>query len=166
MTAALSAFEHVARTAHRYSVEPVVAPATHPFEQREISPDLPPKVRILFDDGHFAEAAFEALKYLDSLVGKAAPGAKAGEARMMAAFNEAAPLISLTPLSTDSERDEQRGYKFLFAGAIIGIRNPRGHEYSVVDSPDLCLDHLSIASALLRRLQRAGVAIRPTTTRS
>lgn len=131
--------------------------AIHPFESRNVHPDLPPKVRALFDDGHYAEATFEACKYLDQFVGKHAPGLKSGERRMMEAFNEASPVICLTALATETERDEQRGYKFLFAGTMIAIRNPRGHDVSVLDGPDTCMDHLGIISTLLRRLNSAGL---------
>ncbi len=41
-----------------------------------------------------------------------------------------------------SEKDEQKGFQFLFAGSVLAIRDPRGHEYNFVDSPDKCLDHL------------------------
>jgi hypothetical protein len=37
-----------------------------------------------------------------------------------------------------------------------GIRNPRAHEPTIVDDPDICLDHLSFVSLLLRRLEQAG----------
>ena len=74
---------------------------------------------------------------------------------MMAAFSESSPVIQLTAMSSDSEIDEQRGYKFLFAGTMVAIRNPRGHD-SIIDDPGLCLDHLSLVSFLLRRLNAAG----------
>ncbi len=75
---------------------------------------------------------------------------------MMAAFSEASPKLRLTPLSTQSEKDEQEGYRFVFAGGVRAIRNPRGHEHSAKDDPDICLDHLSFVSLLLRRLEQAG----------
>ena len=160
----LELFEHVARTAHRVLALPastilsLPAPVEeyHPFDVRNIHPDLPSKVRELFDDSHYSEATFEACKFLDSFVGSHAPKTKSGESRMMAAFNETSPLIKLTGLANDSEIDEQRGYKFLFAGTIVAIRNPRGHLHSVVDDPGVCLDHLGLVSALLRRLHEAG----------
>lgn len=70
---------------------------------------------------------------------------------MMAAFDEEKPLIKLTALSSESEIDEQRGFRHLFAGAAAAIRNPRAHE-DIGDSLDDCLDHLSFASYLMRRL--------------
>jgi uncharacterized protein (TIGR02391 family) len=75
---------------------------------------------------------------------------------MMAVFSETFPLLKLNPCGTASEKDEQKGFQFLFAGSMMAIRNPRGHEYAVHDSPDECLDHLALASLLLRRLQAAG----------
>jgi uncharacterized protein (TIGR02391 family) len=160
----LKLFEHIARTAHRLLALPapislaLPAPSEelHPFDTRNIHPDLPAKVRKLFDDGHYAEATFEACKFLDTFVGKHASTTKSGEARMMAAFSETTPLVKLTGMITDSEVDEQRGYKFLFAGTMVAIRNPRGHDHSMVDDPGTCLDHLGLVSALLRRLNQAG----------
>jgi hypothetical protein len=55
-------------------------------------------------------------------------------------------------MSNESERDEQSGFRFIFAGSMAAIRNPRGHEVNLPDTIDLCLDHLSFASVLLRRL--------------
>jgi len=159
----LKLFERIVRSVHRLALPgstmlslPGTSDEPHPFESRNIHSDLPDKVRRLFDDGHFAEATFEACKFLDDFVGKHAPGTKAGKARMMAAFNETSPLIKLTALASESERNEQEGYKYLFAGTMVGIRNPRGHEHSIVDDPNLCLDHLGLVSALLRRLNQAG----------
>jgi uncharacterized protein (TIGR02391 family) len=73
---------------------------------------------------------------------------------MMEAFKEDAPKIQLTPCSRITEVDEQRGYKFLFAGAAVGLRNPRGHEAEMADDLETCLSHLSFATMLLRRLDR------------
>jgi len=65
-------------------------------------------------------------------------------------------LIKLNSCGTVSEKDEQKGFQFLFAGSMLAIRNPRGHEYAIDDSPDECLDHLGLVSLLIRRVQAAG----------
>lgn len=109
----------------------------------------------LFDDGHYAQATFEAYKLLDKEVAHYAQASETGEKLMMKAFNEESPLIQLTDLSTTSKKDEQRGFKFIFSGSVVAIRNPRGHEYGMKDTPTDCLDHLSLASMLLRRLEQA-----------
>jgi uncharacterized protein (TIGR02391 family) len=131
-------------------------PSIHPFDFRNIHANLPIKVRKLFDDGHFAEATFHAFKYLDKKVQEHSGIAESGFKLMMAAFDGASPKLQLTALKTSSEKDEQQGYRFVFAGGVQAIRNPRGHEYAVVDSLDVCLDHLSFISMLLRRLEIAG----------
>ncbi|MEP3224722.1 MAG: TIGR02391 family protein [Parasphingorhabdus sp.] len=106
----------------------------------------------LFDDGHYSQATFEAFKYLDITVKKLSNLSESGYKLMMAAFSESSPKIKLTGLLTQSEIDEQSGYKFIFAGAMSAIRNPRGHDINI-DPIDRCLDHLSFASVLLRRLE-------------
>jgi len=130
----------------------------HPFEARNIHPDFPPKVRKLFDNGHWEESVFQAFKFIEHEV-KTISGlrGKTGYALMMDAFNENNAKIKLNLLVTDSELDEQRGYKSIFAGAAVGIRNPRGHEVEIGDTPDEALDYLALASLLLRRLDAAGV---------
>jgi uncharacterized protein (TIGR02391 family) len=158
----LSKLEAIARAlAQLPKTEPAIVPAEekvelHPFDGRNIHPRLPPKVRELFDDGHYPEATFHAFKYLDKTVEKHSGIADSGFSLMMEAFKQTGPKIQLTPLKTTSEKDEQEGYRFVFAGGVKAIRNPRGHEYTVVDNPDICLDHLSFVSMLLRRLEQAG----------
>jgi len=75
---------------------------------------------------------------------------------MMQVFGGNPAAVRLTSQSTTTESDEQGGYKFLFAGGVLAIRNPRGHKHSVTDDPDTCLDHLNFVSMLLRRLEEAG----------
>lgn len=130
----------------------------HPFETRNIHPDLPAKVRSLFDDGYGEQAVFEAFKFVEKEVKHLSRlKGKTGYALMMDAFNEANAKIRLNALATESDVDEQRGYKSIFAGAAAGIRNPRGHEIDIGDTPDEALDYLALASLLLRRLDAAGV---------
>ena len=132
--------------------------ALHPFDVRNIHPRLPGKVRKLFDDGYYSEATFEAFKYVDKTVQKCSKDSESGFKLMMKVFDEAKPLLKLNALGNTSERDEQKGFRFLFSGAVMAIRNPRGHEVDVHDDPDTCLDHLAFASLLLRRLEQSGFA--------
>ena len=128
----------------------------HPFDSRNIHGSLPSIVRELFDNGHYSQSTFEAFKFLDKEVARHAGLSESGVKLMMNAFKEVSPSIQLTPLGNTSEKDEQQGYKYLFSGSIFAIRNPKGHEYGVKDSPDTCLDHLSFASMLIRRLEKSG----------
>jgi uncharacterized protein (TIGR02391 family) len=131
----------------------------HPFEARNIHPDLPKKVRKLFDDGHWEQSVFEAFKFIEKEVKRISRlRGKTGYSLMMDAFNENNAKVKLNPLVTDSEIDEQRGYRYIFAGAAAGIRNPRGHEIDIGDTPDEAMDYLGLASLLLRRLDAAGLS--------
>lgn len=125
----------------------------HAFDQRNLHPQIEHVSKKLFDDGHYSQATFEAFKLVDKTVQKIAKSNLSGKKLMMLAFSETAPLIKLTAFSTTSEMDEQEGYKFIFAGSAMAIRNPRGHEVNLPDSPSSCLDHLSLASLLLRRVE-------------
>jgi uncharacterized protein (TIGR02391 family) len=152
-----SLFESITRRIHLFSDEEVRLEAVnHPFETRNIHPALPKVVMRLFDDGHYAQATFEAFKFLDRQVATIAKSSLSGYKLMMDAFKDQAPSIKLTPLATDSDKDEQKGYQFIFAGSIMAIRNPRGHEYTIKDGIDDCLDYLGLVSLLLRRIEKAG----------
>lgn len=155
-----SRFENIVRRAYQFTeTEAESRQAQHPFDDRNIHQALPDIVRQLFDDGHYSQATFEAFKFIDKEIQRISASSETGYKLMMKVFTESSPTIQLTQTVTPSEKDEQKGYQFLFAGSILAIRNPRGHEYSVKDSPDSCLDHLALASLLLRRLESAGYTI-------
>jgi len=157
----LNLFERIARRAHLFSDEAItLGPVEHPFDTRNIHPVLPNLIRNMFDDGYYSQATFEACKYLDKEVARIANCTESGYKLMMKAFQEASPLITLTPLITDTERDEQGGFKFMFTGTVMAIRNPRGHDYKIKDSIDDCLDHLALISLLLRRIEKAGYKLK------
>lgn len=163
MSSSLERLERIARAvasdyASDSAAEAESEAELHPFETRNIHPDLPGRVRRLFDDGHWEQSVFEAFKYIEVEVRRISGiRGKTGFALMMQAFNESDPRIRLNSLSTDSDVNEQRGFRSMFAGAAAGIRNPRGHEVEVGDSPDEALDYLAVASILLRRLDSAGI---------
>lgn len=127
----------------------------HPFDERNIHPKVDLVSKLLYDDGHYSQSTFEAYKLLDNEVQRISGVMQSGVKLMHQVFNEQSPIIKFSNVNTASEKDEQQGYKFIFAGAMFAIRNPRGHEYSFEESPNQCLDHLSLASMLLRRLEAA-----------
>src|SRR5688500_10555057 len=115
MSDPFAAFERIARIARDLGTEPGGEPKpqtqTHPFDERNIHPAISAVSLKLFDDGHFSQATFEAFKYLDIRVKKLSNINDSGFKLMMAALNEASPKIKLTRLVTQSEIDEQMGYK-------------------------------------------------------
>jgi uncharacterized protein (TIGR02391 family) len=157
MNDSLRHFERFSRNAHQLdqSQTSVDGPG-HPFDERNIHPGLPVAVRTLFDSGHYSQATFEAFKFIEKEVRRHGGLKKIGKDLMMQTFSESTPTVSLNALSNETELSEQEGYKFLFAGGVLAIRNPRGHEPDMVDDVDVCLDHVTFASMLLRRLADAG----------
>ncbi len=153
MSDAFSVFERFVRDAKHVGQRILSGPReVHPFDERNIHPDIAAVSLKLFDDGHYSQATFEAFKLLDKKVQAVSGSLESGYKLMMNAFNETSPKIQLNDLLTTSDKDEQMGFRFVFAGSMSAIRNPRGHEIRA-DPIDLCLDHLSFASVLLRTFE-------------
>lgn len=153
MSRALSLFEGIVRKSQHVGRNGVGSDRTaHPFDEWNIHSKISEICLKLFDDGHYSQAVFEAFKYVDNEVKHLSGIKDSGYKLMMAAFAESSPKIQLTELKTSSDVDEQMGFKFVFAGVMSAIRNPRGHEI-VSDTIDRCLDYLSVASVLLRRIE-------------
>ena len=112
--------------------------------------------RKLFADGHYAIAVEKAFVCLDNMV-KAKSGltAKDGADLMRAAFSANSPRLYLNSFQSESDRNEQRGYMDLYAGAMTGVRNPRAHEHDMEDDPQMALELLVLANHLIRRLNSA-----------
>jgi uncharacterized protein (TIGR02391 family) len=147
-------FERIVRNSkHEGQRGPSEPRGVHPFDERNIHPDISAVALKLFDDGHYPQATFEAFKLIDNKVKDVSGIQETGFKLMMAAFNEASPKIKLNNLATQSDKDEQLGFRYIFAGSMSAIRNPRGHDLKS-DPIDLCLDHLSFASVLLRTFEK------------
>ena len=148
-------FERIVRLSYKHNdarSEP--SGGYHPFDERDIHPKIQQVSKGLFDDGYFTQATFEAFKFIEKEVQKISSLSRdMGFKLMMKAFGKNDRKIMLNNLTSMSDEDEQEGYRFMFAGGVLGIRNPRGHECDIRDTPDQCLDHLSFASLLLKKLE-------------
>lgn len=148
------------------------APAADPMAQFDAlvtDPDLSAASRTLYRDGHHARAVEEAFKFLANAVkGRSGETTRDGQDLMLHVFNLDNPVLRLNDLRRVSERDEQAGYRFMFAGAMTGIRNPRAHEHTLRDQADVALEMLVMANHLMRvvrrstRVRRRRPAARPT----
>lgn len=107
----------------------------------------------LYEDGHFAQAVFEACKALNNEV-KRISGLEDldGVSLMHTAFSPKNPKIRLTEMRTKTDKDEQQGFMDLFAGAMGGLRNPRGHEEVLDSDPTRVLETLALMSLLMKKL--------------
>lgn len=110
--------------------------------------------RKLFRNGHFSEAVGKAYMVVNNTVKKRTATTHDGVDLMNHAFSEKAPLLAITPRKTESEKNEHSGYRSIFVGSMLGIRNPRHHD-DLQDEPDAALEMLMMANHLLRVANRA-----------
>lgn len=76
---------------------------------------------------------------------------------MAKAFSERNPIIKLNPLKTQSDMDEQEGFRFLYQGAMKGIRNPKGHDTVKLKDKNKALEYLAFISLLFRRVDEGNL---------
>lgn len=118
-------------------------------EIRDVSSDL-------FVSGHYNLSVAEAYKAVDKFVGERVPELmQNGTTLMEQIFSPGAPYLHWSEMRTVSEIDEQKGYHRLYAGAMLGIRNPTTHEFGWVDEPELALELIVFAQHLLRKAKAA-----------
>jgi uncharacterized protein (TIGR02391 family) len=113
-----------------------------------------------FLDDHLDVAIFEAFKAVNLRV-KAMSGLNLDGSDLMAkAFSiegHLDPAIRLADLSSETGKNIQTGFRFIFMGAVRGIRNPDAHELFEPMNDEEAFEELSLASMLMRRLDAAKV---------
>ena len=100
-------------------------------EWSTIHPVITGVAKSRFDSGHFADAVEASYKEINSRIkeevrqrtGKVLDGADL----MNNAFSLNNPIIVLEDLQSEDGQNIQKGYMMMFAGAMIGIRNPKAH---------------------------------------
>jgi uncharacterized protein (TIGR02391 family) len=123
--------------------------------------------RDLFVSGHYSLAVQEAYKAVDKYVAdKAGPLALSGTQLMELAFSPNSPVLFWSNRVTQSEIDEQKGYHRLYAGAMLGIRNPVAHEFNWVEDPEIALELIVFAQHLLRKAKKASKKVLQTAAKS
>lgn len=123
------------------------------FDKMQFHPRVIQVSESLFKTGNYASAILEAFKAVDNYVKEKTALSLNGQALMSKVFDENAPIIKLNDLLTQSDRDEQEGFKFLFKGATIGIRNPKAHDNVVQTDPYRTIEYLGLASLLMKRIE-------------
>jgi uncharacterized protein (TIGR02391 family) len=120
---------------------------------------LHPEIRQVADryiEGERMEVAiFEAFKAVINRVKKMAGIEGDGSGLMGQVFSVDNPRLLLADVSTQTGKDIQNGYKFLFMGAAQGIGNPDAHEPFKALGPEEGMEELTVASLLMRRLDKA-----------
>jgi len=128
------------------------------LKKRGIHPTIIQVSGKLFSNGHYSQAIFEAFKYVNIHVKKKSGLSDLdGKNLMSQAFKLSSPKLRWTDLKTDSDKNEQEGFMFLYMGAIVGIRNPKAHDHIILKDEIKALEYLSFASLLMKRIDEAIV---------
>lgn len=127
------------------------------FLQRGFHSEIIKHCQVLFLQGNYFHAVFEACKIYNKLVGEKALSSKDGEPLMMEVWGWQNGTLKVTACQTETDKNVQDGIKFLSAGLMRAMRNPTAHEPALhwpISKGD-CLDMLSFVSFLLRQLDKA-----------
>ena len=135
---------------------PVRVPRVRRLELENLHPEIVAAVGALFTDGHYAPAILEAFKRVELRVRSQSGLARSGQDLMAQAFSGSPPPIDVRVEDGQSGEDEQEGFRFLFMGAVRGIRNPKAHEAVSQLDPQRTLEYLGFASILMHRLDDAS----------
>lgn len=73
---------------------------------------------------------------------------------MQAVFSPKNPVLRFNDMQTESDRSEQQGMMYLYAGAMLALRNPRAHGV-IRDEPTEALEYIGLVNMLIRALDRA-----------
>lgn len=125
------------------------------FDALITEPDLRDTTRKVFSDGHYGLAVEEAFKHLNNAVKRRSGLSNDGADLMRTAFSEKNPILKMNCLKTESQKNQQNGYRDILAGCMIGIRNPRAHEHRYLDEPHAALEMLALANHLLSLVRLA-----------
>jgi len=136
------------------------------FNALELHPIIKKASKKLFRDGHYPQAILEAYKALINHV-KEKSGKKTLPQRDLMGYTfdvlyeteplkvTKEPVLKLNALKSLEEIDEQKGFMYLFLGAVIGVRNPKAHAIVEQKDPFKTLEYLSLASLLAKRVDEA-----------
>ena len=123
------------------------------FNGMKFHPDIVKASKSLFETQHYAQAIFEAFKAVENFVKQKSGLSLYGNKLMAKVFNEENPLIEVTE-GGKFDKEVQEGFKFLFMGATLGIRNPKAHKKVIQNDPFITLEYLGFASFLIKRIER------------
>jgi uncharacterized protein (TIGR02391 family) len=110
----------------------------------------------LFRDGHYQQAVLTAYIEVIHTVKTQSGLALDGDSLMNRAFGceNQTPIISFNALQTAADRDEQKGFMYLFKG-LVALRNSKAHVNRLINDAVRAQEYLGISSVLIRMLEIA-----------
>jgi uncharacterized protein (TIGR02391 family) len=125
--------------------------AVRAYRDLDLHPVIGEAASKLYLDGHYASAIEDAVKALNNLVRGRSGKELDGDNLMTTVFSPNNPILQFNDLKDQSDRDEQKGFMMMFAGAVAGLRNPRAHKL-IKDDPERALEFIAFVSLLAKLL--------------
>ena len=120
-----------------------------------IHPRICALARPRYDAGFFGDAVEASFKEVNDAVKRLVRDIDGreldGAGLMTMAFSPQNPIIKLSTMETDTDRNIQQGYMQIMAGSMTGIRNPKAHGNLNPDSTK-ALHLISLASLLMHKI--------------
>jgi len=124
------------------------------YSNLDLHPEIARAASALYIDGHYANAIVDAVIALNNLVRLRSGSVLDGDKLMTSVFSAENPVLQFNDLADQSDKDEQRGFMMMFAGAVAGLRNPRAHKL-IKDDPERALEFIAYISLLAKLLDGA-----------
>ncbi len=128
--------------------------AIRAYSNLDLHPEIARAASDLYRDGHYANAILSAVIALNGLVRLRSGETLDGSTLMERVFAPRNPILRFNDLADDPDRDEQKGFMMMFAGAVAGLRNPRAHKL-IKDDPERALEFIAYVSLLAKLLDGA-----------
>ena len=120
-----------------------------------VHPRICALARPRFEAGFFGDAVEASFKEVNDAIKRIVRDTDGreldGASLMTTAFSLQNPIIRLTALATETDRNIQQGYMLIMAGSMTGIRNPRAHANLNPDSTK-ALHLICLASLLMHKV--------------
>jgi uncharacterized protein (TIGR02391 family) len=111
----------------------------------------------LYRDGHLREAVFNSVVAVFDHIRQLTKIQDDGDALVGKAFSLNDPYLIMSELTSESGKNDQKGFMQIFKGAFQGIRNPKAHSLEHDLNQTKAAQYLVFASLLARRLDEATI---------
>lgn len=129
-----------------------------------IHPRIIKSSKELFENGHYANAAEDAFIEINDRVKKLHKKLQPNSTEnldgvdlMNKMFSEKAPIMEICERETATGKNIHNGTRFMLAGAISALRNPKAHSNDEELSPEEAMRRLMFASMLMYKIDGAVI---------
>jgi uncharacterized protein (TIGR02391 family) len=109
----------------------------------------------LFRSGHYRDAVLNGVVAVFDLLRERTKCDADGAQLVASALSLESPKLILSTLTTESGRNDQKGFLQILQGAYLGIRNPKAHSLASDVDQVGAAQYLIFASLLARRIEQA-----------